>query len=254
MKRHLLCLPVLSAGLASGSVSADTLYFAAPYTGQRVTGYELQLPLDRHERRTYSIPVDCDKAVGDIQSGAGRTGSPIERRLWSKLLEDCRYHALLHPHDTVPAQDFVSNYDFYNGALIDLPLGLGCSIPGAPCMSIPPGIPRLSDLLRPDAGVQIEDDSGAHCEIRRGVFRGRIGVREGKIICEQGKYGSGFRIIAVHFADVNDDGIQDAVLRLVPLGMERGRTPLLLPLTRLSEDGPLRIPEGIPDWVSGLVY
>ena len=43
-------------------------------------------------------------------------------------------------------------------------------------------------------------------------------------------------------ADINGDGYLDAMLRLAPLGHGAIRVPLVLPLTRLSADGPLQVP------------
>ncbi|MBA1332001.1 ferric uptake regulator family protein, partial [Candidatus Endoriftia persephone str. Guaymas] len=61
--RHPLCwlLLLMAISAASEAGHAD-LYFSAPYSGQKVTEYEVNLPISRHIKKPFRIPADCAAA------------------------------------------------------------------------------------------------------------------------------------------------------------------------------------------------
>ncbi|HDK37472.1 MAG TPA: ferric uptake regulator family protein, partial [Thiolapillus brandeum] len=66
-------------------------YFSAPYTGEKVQEYEITLPLSRHEKASFVIPRDCKELNSRLLEGNGHWGNRIEKRLWIKVDDDCRY-------------------------------------------------------------------------------------------------------------------------------------------------------------------
>lgn len=223
-------------------------YFRAPVTGQRVTQYEIELPMNKQEQRSFLIPGDCPELAQAAAEGASQWGTQLEKSLWWKAESDCRYSLFLKRYPSAPVQDYVSGYDFQNAPLSELPLQRQCSRPETaplPCA----GFSRatgLHHLLSTDDSLQDTTANGDGCRVRNGTFRGWVRFTEGEIHCKEDPSGPGFRIIAIDYSDVNGDGYLDAVLRLFPLGPRRGRTASILPITRLAPDAPLGVPNGMP--------
>jgi len=159
-------------------------------------------------------------------------------------MQDCYYVAFLQRAKPQPVHDFVSNYDFMNGSLLDLVPEAQCGdAQDEPCEPLPPGIIELKQVLVPvDPGQEGEANPEACC-IRNGVFRGWAEYGEDGMRCLADRRAKGFRMVAIDFADVNSDGYLDAVIRLIPMGRGVRRIPLILPLTRTTPDGPFSIPE-----------
>ncbi len=226
-------------------------FFAEPYTGKKVESYRVELPMARAEKRGFVIPGDCDEVIRVFASGSGRWGSQIERSMWSKVDNDCRYHAFLHRFVEKPANDFVSGYDFKNANFADLPIHPVCD--GASdlynamdCPPLPPGFQELFRFLPfPEPTLPGFDQGLMSCRIVDGVFRGRLINTPLGPRCRADRRAPGFRLMAVDYGDVNGDDFQDAILRLVPLGQGRGHAPVILPLTRMQPDGDFIIPQGV---------
>lgn len=223
--------------------------FAEPYTGKPVKNYEIELPWSRSERQTFNIPADCGRINFRLLEGAGRWGSSIERRLWMKVGDDCSYLAFLNNTGKSAEYDFVSQYDFFNADMADLPLRPGCSLnlfltnPTA-CPPNMPGLPDFMDFVQ--RKNPMHDDSHQTCTFQQGIFRGHIVYDSFGMHCINSKNGPGFRILSVDFADVNGDNYQDAVLRLIPIGPGISPAPRILPLTRTSAEEKFSIPQNTP--------
>jgi hypothetical protein len=164
---------------------------------------------------------------------------------------DCRYHEFLNRYSAAPIQDFVSDYDFMNAYLRDLPIGFRCNYPGADpsdpeCPPLPPGIPEISQFLPfADRGLEAPRGYAEPCRLENGIFRGRLIRDASGIHCEPDPDEPGFRVISTDYADVNGDGVLDVVLRLVPLAPGASRMPLILPLTRTTPDAAFDVPKEI---------
>lgn len=223
--------------------------FAEPYTGKPVKSYEIELPWSRSNRQTFNIPADCGQVNARLLEGAGRWGSSIERRLWMKIDDDCRYLAFLNNASEPAKFDFVSQYDFFNADMSDLPLRPGCSLnlfltnPAA-CPAKMPGLPDFMGFVQRNNPVH--DDSHQTCTFQQGVFRGHIVYDSFGMHCIHSKREPGFRILSVDFADVNGDQYQDAILRLIPIGPGISPAPRILPLTRTSAEEIFSIPKNAP--------
>ncbi len=219
--------------------------FTEPYTGKPVKTYEIELPLSRKDRQKFSIPADCTQVNSRLLEGAGRWGSLIERRMWLKVDDDCRYHTFLNNTDEPAEHDFVSQYDFFNADMTDLPLRPGCSLTlfltnPAACPPKMPGLPDFDQFMkRHDSG---HDSSHESCKFRQGVFRGHIVYDSFGMHCINYRHAPGFRILSVDFADVNGDNYQDAILRLIRIGPGVSPASRILPLTRTSENEDFTIP------------
>jgi hypothetical protein len=246
-------LCALAFGLLAAAVTVDarSVYFAEPYTGKKVTEYDVELPVDRTQHRAFSIPADCNAVVEAAARGAAQWGTRVESNVWWKVEHDCRYHAFLHRHEVEPVHDYVTGYDFMNAYLRDLPMGARCSYPGVDptlpaCQPLPPGVPALASLLPfTDRGADAHRLDLAPCRIRSGIFRGRVVRDEAGVHCEADPDAPGFRVISVDYADVNGDRVLDVVLRLIPLAPGASRMPIILPLTRQSPDEPFTVPEQV---------
>jgi hypothetical protein len=246
----LLLLGLAKAGCADAP-NADA-YFAEPISGRRVTQYTAELPVGRDERRPFMIPKDCEDVVRSIEEGAAYKSNIIERRLWQKVETDCRYHNFLHLHPLQSVQDYVSDYDFMNARLSDLPVDPGC-VHGGPnsnqeqCHSTEAdayGLLLHFPLVEPiDAAP--EEALGDECAFRDGLFYGRMYLDAHGVRCDPSANRPSLRLIGVDYADINGDGFLDAVLRFVPLGPGAARSPLILPLTRTQPTGPFQIPAAL---------
>lgn len=225
-------------------------FFAEPGSGRKVTHYTTELPINRDQRQTFVIPDDCLAVLRAISEGSRYQSSIADRRLWQKVEIDCHFDGFLHQHAGQIVEDYVSDYDFMNARLSDLPINRRCSGDGRPlepggCLPVTTdifGMPQPFPLALPsDVAPDTVDPSA--CELRDGLFNGRIYFGAQGIKCESDPHSPGMRLIAVDFADVNGDQVLDAVLRLVPLGPGASRAPLILPLTRKGPDEPFSIPE-----------
>lgn len=243
----LLALPICQSCLASH------IEFAAPGSGAEVEHYEATLPVQADQSRTFSIPADCPDALDSQPFGGHHFGSAVQQRLWAKVVNDCRYHALLHQFPDPVKADFVSNYDFLNAPLMKLPLREACKTPGD-CPPTPSGIAHVATMfatmlapppIAPPITPTTEPGGPAGCRFHNGLFRGYLSpdptLSEGWR-CHTDASAPGYRVLSVDFADINGDGFQDAVLRLIPLGTGAGHAPIILPVTRFQAEGPFVLP------------
>jgi hypothetical protein len=224
--------------------------FAEPVSGRKVTEYTAELPLGPSQRRPFAIPVDCPAVLEAISQGSAYRQSILDRRIWQKVEGDCRYHRFLHQHPLQGIKDYVSDYDFKNARLSDLPIDPNCSADtpaGSACGRV---ADQAFGILRhpPPGAAQrgAADDAGEEtpCRLEDGLFRGYLYTDDQGIRCVAVTDAPSLRLIAVDFADINGDHVLDAVLRFVPLGPGAVRSPLMLPLTRFSDDEPFRVPPG----------
>ena len=235
-------------------------YFAEPGSGRRVSSYSIELPVNRSERRSFLVPQDCSAITGTMAEGMSSSRRVIDRRLWHKVSEDCWFHSFLHRHPAQEIADYVSDYDFMNARLSDLPIDQDCVV--APPEQIVHGCHRtIADehgMLKsfpltdphPDKDQKQDlsaDSRGSECALRDGLFYGQLFVQQKSIQCTAGNGRPSLRLIAVDYADINGDRIMDAVLRFVPVGPGAARSPLILPVTRL---GPEEV-FSVPDFASG---
>lgn len=225
-------------------------FFAEPVSGRRVTAYQIELPTERSAKRTFSIPQDCAEVMRCMDEGAVYRSTVIDRRLWHKADSDCRFYSFLFRHPQQIIADYVSDYDFRNAQLRDLPVDLRCA-DGSPAEGQQGCNPAATDafgmLLYFPLGEPPHDREADHevaaCELKDGVFHGRLHIDGDHFHCDAGPGTPTLRLIAVDFADINGDQYLDAVLRFVPIGPGAARAPLTLPLTRTEPEGPFRVPQ-----------
>ncbi|HHH13926.1 MAG TPA: ferric uptake regulator family protein [Thiolapillus brandeum] len=240
---------VLPAWHACAQESSDTPWFTAPYSGEKVKEYEVTLPVSRYEEETFLIPRDCKKLNSRLLEGAGHWGNRVQRRLWIKADDDCRYLNYLKRNPKKADKDFVSSYDFLNARITDLPLRPGCDLymllrdPDA-CPAPPPGMPDFSMFMMHQGHHPDPQESRDECRFENGVFRGHIHYTPEGLRCYRDRRAPGYRILSVDFADVNADGYLDAVLRMTLIGSRSRPELLVLPLTRFSGEEPFTIPKG----------
>jgi hypothetical protein len=237
---------LLGAPGVVGAGDAHEVFFYEPGSGRRITHYTLELPVNREQTQEFLVPDDCDAVMQATRAGAARWGSIVDRHLWKKVEGDCHHHRFLHRLPQRVIEDHVSDYDFMNARLGDLPIDPRCSNPDqAACNPLETdafGMLRQFPLMRPVTAPPADVDC-SECEFKDGLFRGRIFHDEDGISCEAAPYGPSLRLIAVDFADINGDGFLDAVLRFIPIGPGSNRLPLTLPLTRFDDSGPFTVPE-----------
>lgn len=246
-----LFISTLALTLAGSAAAAPhQTYFAEPYTGKKTLEYTVSLPLSRHEKKSFSIPGQCREINSALMAGAGRWGSLVERRLWLKVDDDCRYYSFINQERRVPTHDFVSNHDFMNCDLTMLPIHQACDEHAyhnnpAACPPLPPSVPDLSMYLAMPEGQSNQDSGSAdQCQFVDGVFRGYLFHAPIGLSCIRSKSHSGFRILSVDFANINNDDYQDAILRIIQVGRGTKPVPMMLPLTRFEESGSFSIPDG----------
>ncbi|MGB5253479.1 MAG: ferric uptake regulator family protein [Sedimenticolaceae bacterium] len=238
--------------IAPVQVAADAghkAFFAEPASGRKVTHYTVDLAVGRETRQSFVIPDDCDSVMRALEERKAYRGRIVDRRLWHKVEGDCHYDGFLHRHPRQALQDYVSDYDFMNARLSDLPIDRRCA--GASSNSgetaCDPMATDASGLLRHFPLAQpLQDGAGGdecECELTNGVFRGHLFVDEQGVRCTTDPDAPSLRLIAVDFADINGDRVLDAVLRFVPLRAGPARMPLILPLTRFEPDAPFSVPE-----------
>ncbi len=249
---------LLGLMLALPALAGDTplqLSFAKPGSGEKVSSYQVKLLINRRDEQAFDIPAECPSVLAARSMGADRWGSRLDRTLWAKVANDCEYYEFIRAYRHPVAHDFVSGYDFRNASFSDFPLAAGCGdqasgMPPPPgCMPLPPGFTDFAGLIPfRDGEASIPPGLDQVCRIEDGVFHGFLSQGPAGVRCipSHHSHDPGFRLLSVAFADVNLDGYQDAVLRLVPLGRGVSHTPILLPLTRFSEDGALVVPQIVP--------
>jgi len=238
-------------GITMGATAGEAheAFFAEPMSGRKVTQYSIELPVNREERETFEIPDDCAEVMRAVNGGISYKGNIVDRRLWKKTESDCRYHVFINRHPRSVLEDHVSNYDFRNARLEDLPLDRRCSTSGPqadpagcdPTSTDSLGMLRSFPIATPGDEVPAAADC-IPCKISNGRFRGYVLLGEDGIECRTDSSAAGVRLIAVDYADINGDRILDAVLRFIPIGPGNNRAPLVLPLTRLDTSAPFNVP------------
>jgi len=244
----LLGMMLCTSQTVSAAPGQTEAFFAEPISGRRVTEYQIELPTGRSEKRTFSIPEDCTEVMRCVDEGAMYRSTVIDRRLWHKADGDCRFYSFLYHQPQEVMADYVSDYDFRNARLSDLPIDPDCSegLPGCnPAVTGPLGTLRYFPLGRPSHGAEV-DHEVTSCELKDGLFRGELYIDGDHFHCDAGPGAPTLRLIAVDFADINGDHYLDAVLRFVPVMPGAPRTPLILPLTRTEPDGPFHVPQTGP--------
>lgn len=234
------------SGVAWGSHS--DVFFAAPYSGEKVQQYDVNLPVARDETRTFTIPDQCAAAMQAFATGASQWCSRLEKHLWQKVAADCDYDAFLHRFPAVQIDDAVSEFDFRNAAIGDLLVSFACPAEGAEaggtgCAFRPSPVADIAPLLSfADPGNDLSGYDADACRLERGSFRGRVIADERGLRCKHDPRAPGIRVLSVDYGDVNGDGWLDAVLRVVPIGPGANRRPLVLAYTRIGPEAPLSVP------------
>lgn len=225
--------------------------FSEPFTGRKVDHYEVELEFPDNQFRKYLIPDDCLKVINEVSFGAANPVAIIDRNVWRKVINDCRYVALVPDYSAFPEYDYVSCYDFYNARLVDLPFASQCETAAEDkitkeCVVDEPGklsifsfFPFLEFTDKAETGKTEE------CRFNNGSFRGKLIATSEGIRCQYDRKARGLRLISVDRQDLNNDGYEDAVLRIMPLGRGVSRMPIVLPLSRKSNDEPFSVPEGL---------
>jgi hypothetical protein len=232
------CLLVLPG--ARAEPATDPL-FAEPGSGRPVSGYDVTLPT-RDGARDFRVPDDCPGILQQYADGEADRSRVIGRRLWLKAASDCRYFAILHRHARKGLTDHLGELDFRALDLNTLPAAISCS--GSPvelCGPDPGSVTDRRPLFAPRPGGSDVGDE-VPCRLVNGRLLARV-YRDGmELRCERSRRAN-VRLLGVDRADINGDGILDAMLRLTVFTPGEGRRSIRLPLTRLTEDGPLSIPQ-----------
>lgn len=249
--KTLLFTAILMLGLP---VKADhePFIFAMPFSGDKGNHYDIQLGFANNEVRKFHIPDDCGNIMNMVNFGAANPINLIDRKLWFKSINDCRYVMMLRLNPgSEPENNFVSDYDYFNARLADLPFSSDCKPVDEPtffdqCDKGQDGKPRIRsyfpflEVLPNDKNIETEE-----CRFTDGVFRGRLVRTELGARCQKDKRAKGLRLISVDYTDLNNDTYMDVVLRIMPLGRGVSRFPILLPLTRFNPNTPFSIVEGV---------
>lgn len=230
----------------------DHFIFAMPFSGDKGSHYDIELGFANNEILKFNIPDDCNKIMNMVNFGAGNPVNLIDRKLWFKSINDCRYVMMLHMNEEGhPENNFVADYDYFNARLIDLPFSSHCrpddeETTGKQCGETPDGKPTIRsyfpflEVLPNDKNIETQE-----CRFIDGMFRGRLVRTEQGIRCQMDRRATGLRLISVDLTDLNNDNYMDVVLRIIPLGRGISRFPILLPLTRFAPDTPFSIAEGV---------
>ena len=233
-------------------------FFSQPFSGSKVDHYEVSLEFPGNEKRQYLIPDDCSKVMSEVSFGSPNPVNVIDRNLWSKVINDCRYVLIMPPVASTVEHDLVSDYDYFNASLSDLPFASECETKTTPqrpqeCLTQTPGKLSLSSFFPfLEIRQQIEGEEIVECQFTEGVFRGRLILTDAGIRCQHDKRARGLRLLSVDHVDLNHDGYEDVLLRIMPLGRGVSRLPILLPLTRYEENTPFSVPHGLSvDFMSG---
>lgn len=233
------------------SHSHRDFHFSKPFSGNKVDHYEVQLEFPQNQLRKYLIPDDCSQAINDVSFGSPEPVNIIDRNVWFKVINDCRYVSIMSPESTEFQYDYVSDYDFYNAKLSDLPFASQCEVLEngelAPeCVVQEEGKLSISTFF---PFLQIRRQNGEtdleECKFTDGVFRGHLVQTVDGIQCQKDSRARGLRLISIDHIDLNYDGYEDVLLRIMPLGRGVSRLPVLLPLTRKDPGQAFIIPHGI---------
>jgi hypothetical protein len=240
---YILCLFASSSFFLSNigiSYAADGVYFSAPYSGEKVTSYEVTLPVARKNQQQFTIPADCRAAEDALNGGATQWGNRVQRSIWNKVQHDCDYYLFLQNFPRPPLYDFVSHYDFMNTVLKEDPVRtvyaevIGGNTDQKARSTEKTEKDNPHSLLVRDVSNLAASNVEHVFQITGGIFHGNLFYDQRGLHCEQAPDTPGFRLIAVDFADINDDNFLDAILRLIPLGRGTRSTPIVLPVTRKS--------------------
>ncbi|MCB1864182.1 MAG: hypothetical protein KDG50_02040 [Chromatiales bacterium] len=219
-------------------LGASPAQFAEPYSGRRVAEYEVTLPVSSEERHLYRVPADCTAARAALAGGAWQYGTQVERRVWTKVDNDCVYASIIGQAARHADNDFVTAYDFMNSPLAMLPVVQPCAAAlGADCVQLSPVFGFL--------GVRKSVGETGPCEIRNGVFRGYIARRGDELVCSRDPAAPGFRVMSAYCADVDGDKHNDVLLRILPIGPVAGARPVIVPLRRPAHGAPFALLEGV---------
>ncbi len=225
--------------------------FSEPGSGQKVKSYTYELTFAQGQVRQYQVPNDCQQILNEVTFGMPSPNLVLQRSIWFKMINDCRYVAFLHQNESHGSkQDFVSQYDFYNARLADLPFQSSCKEESTieSCKSRPaePGMLKLSSFF-PFLNIVMHDGVAevSECRFYEGAFRGELMLTDEGIRCHSNPRSRGLRLLSVDYADFNNDGFEDALLRMMPLGRSVSRMPILLPLTRFADDQRFTLPQGL---------
>jgi len=230
----------------------DRFIFAMPFSGDKGTHYDIQLGYANDENKKFHIPDDCSNIINMVNFGTANPINLIDRKLWFKAINDCRYVMMLGMNEnSQPEKDFVSNYDYFNARLADLPFSSQCKatdeeIFQKQCGEVQDGKPTIRsyfpflEVLPNDKDVETQE-----CRFTNGLFRGRLVRTDEGIRCQKDRRTKGLRLISVDYTDLNNDSYMDVVLRIMPLGRGVSRFPILLPLTRFNPDTTFSLVEGI---------
>lgn len=259
MKSKLL---FLFSFLISSLVYADFEHFtfALPFSGEKGNKYDLELTFPDNQVKQFKIPHDCSQIMNDVNYGMSNPINILDRKLWHKAINDCRYVMMVHQFEEVtPQADFVTGYDFYNALLADLPFAQNCIAEDndkfiKQCDEIHDNQGKLIitayfpflEMIKADDGMLTEE-----CMFKNGLFRGRLVRTKEGIRCQSDRRANGLRLLSVDVGDFNNDGFVDALLRIMPLGRGVSRFPVLIPLTRFEENSSFTVCEGIaPEYLS----
>jgi hypothetical protein len=225
-------------------------HFSEPGTGSKVTHYEADISFPQDFTRHVLVPADCPTIINEVSFGHPAPNNTLDRALWFKVINDCRYVQFIHQSEELTApQDFVSNYDFYNARLADLPFESRCKDLASleECKKKPASSDKLkiSSLfpfleIRQHAGEPVEE-----CRFVAGAFRGYLFLTQDGVRCGFDRSANGLRVLSVDYGDFNADGVQDVLLRMMPMGRGISRMPVLLPLTRFDGEQAFSVPSGL---------
>jgi hypothetical protein len=177
------------------------------------------------------------------EGGADRSRI-VTRRLWLKAASDCRYFNLLNRYPPRALIDHLGDIEFRSLDLDALPRGIRCS--GSPLEFCRPGNGAEAGSRplfppAPAAAPAALQAPAVPCRLENGQLLAEIYDEQGRLRCTRSGQAR-LRLAGVDYADVNGDGISDAILRLVIISPNEGRRTLHLPLSRLEAGGPLLVP------------
>ncbi len=142
--------------------------------------------------------------------------------------------------DRASAHDFVSQYNFTNAALEDLPWELHqLTVAGDEyfnyCDYVQKQHPNWNylEFNFPDPEPRrYERVDKTTCRLTDGIFTGELIVSNRMVSAASGDFNSGFKICDIGFTDVNRDGFMDAVLLLSQEGYGSAKVSGVYVLTR----------------------
>jgi len=179
-------LGMLSAllGSAIAAYPGDDAVFAEPTSGKPVSRYAVELSINgEQQRRRFEIPDECTEVKRLFEQRRADTTRIVDRRLWGKVSEDCWFHAFLNRHPFRGITDYVTDYDFKNANLADLPIDSDCASdsPDDALIGCNPAAADRHGLLRHFPlsvleGLGHDHPAAVDCLLRDGVFFGRLYV------------------------------------------------------------------------------